>query len=228
MNRAWKKIKNSSFITIILVAVSVAVYVYMNVLDRTGFNQNRVIFYGALYRQFVLDNDQWYRLISASFIHFDLEHLLFNMIALYFVGTELEKVLGHFRYFLVYFASVLGGSILTLALGGSDIISAGASTGIFGLFASYVAMSKLYPESRFLAARARNFAVLIMINLVLNLFATDVDMWGHIGGALGGVLSTGFVGLASISFSAKKQIPWFLVYAAYVMICLVIALREVF
>lgn len=228
MNKLWTKIKSIPFMTIMLVTISVVVYLYMNVLDQSGINRKVVITYGALYRAYVFIFKQWYRLITASFIHFDLEHILFNMIALYFVGSELEKGLGHIRFILIYFASVLGGSLLTLSLGGSAVVSAGASTGIFGLFASYVMLGKLYPESQYLAERARSFAVLIMVNLVLNLFSTDVDILGHIGGTIGGILATGFVGLPVLSFNIKKQIPWFLVYLAYVMICLVIASRQVF
>lgn len=221
-------LKEKPYVTYILILINTLVLLYMGWLDIVGQSSDLVIDQGGVFRYFVITFNQWYRLLTAGFIHLSLEHFLFNMLAVYFVGIELEYLLGHGPYLFVYLMSLLGGSVFSLALSDPYTLSVGASTAVFGLFAAYIMLSQLYPQSAYLGARARNYALLIGLNLVMNLFSTDIDMWGHIGGAIGGILSTGVVGIAGVSLKSrwKQGLTWFVVLMFYGMICVFIALNR--
>src|SRR5579872_1289314 len=78
---------------------------------------------------------QWWRLITNGFIHFGLQHILFNSIALWQAGTVVEFVYGTPRYAMIYLAALLGGSVAAYySTLGSQSITAGASGAIMGVF----------------------------------------------------------------------------------------------
>src|SRR5699024_11863450 len=115
-----------------------------------------------------------------------LTHLIFNGLIVYFLGAQLEMLIGHFRYFLLYLFSGIMGNAASFALNFS--ISAGASTAIFGLFAATIVLAKLYPHQASIQQLSRNYLVLIILNVVFGLFSTGIDNAGHIGGFVGGYL----------------------------------------
>lgn len=220
------QLRHQSYVTYTMLGLNIIIFLLMMVLPLVGIPQSTLINLGGVFRPFVVGYGQWYRLLTAGFIHLNFQHLLFNMMALYFVGIELEQILGHGRFAFVYFSSLFGGSLLSLALAGPLTLSVGASTAIFGVFASYIVLGQLYPYSEYLSYRARNYALLIVINLLMNLFATNTDMWGHIGGAIAGMLATGSVGIRGINISRKNGILWFLVLIGYGIVCVLIALNK--
>jgi rhomboid protease GluP len=132
---------------------------------------------------------QWWRLVTAGFVHIGLAHLLLNMVFLYLAGRYIEQMWGHVRYLVIYLVALVGGSCLAVAhhVG----ISAGASGAICGLLgaeAVWVFLNRRYLP-RDLLRRARTSLV---INLVLLVFISsfkDVSGWGHFGGAAAGALA---------------------------------------
>src|SRR5690606_37206831 len=86
---------------------------------------------GALFGPLVEDGE-WWRMITAGVLHADPLHLLFNMIGVYFLGQLLEPALGWLRFGALYFASLLGGSFGALLLS-PDAVTVGASGAVFGL-----------------------------------------------------------------------------------------------
>jgi len=109
-----------------------------------------------------------WRLFTPMFIHIGLEHLALNLLTLYFLGVQLEQLFGKWRFLALYLISGVGGNILSFAL--SSNISAGA----------------------------RQFLVLIVLNLGFDLFAGGIDIWGHLGGLLAGFLASYAVGVPNI------------------------------
>lgn len=145
---------------------------------------------GALIPELVVGESQVYRLLTAMFLHGSLGHIFFNVYALFVIGRNVELFFGRLRFLLIYFLGGLTGSVASLALGGLDGWSVGASGAVFAIFAAegvhLYQHRRLYPNVR---ARLRHMLFLIVINLVIG-FApgSRIDNWGHIGGMLGGFI----------------------------------------
>ena len=116
--------------------------------------------FGALYVPYVVQRGQWYRLFTAMFVHFGIQHIASNMISLIAMGSIVEKMLGHVRFALLYLLSGIGGDLLALFLelhkGESNSISAGASGAICGLLSVFIVAAILGQRRlrRFESARA--------------------------------------------------------------------------
>ncbi|KRK79952.1 membrane-associated serine protease [Companilactobacillus nodensis DSM 19682 = JCM 14932 = NBRC 107160] len=154
-------------------------------------NINTLLTFGAKTNNLVQEG-QWWRLITPMFIHIGVLHIMMNGFTIFYVGQILEPMVGHVRFLFIYFLSGITGNLASFAFGSSNTISAGASTSLFGLFAAFLALAVIYKENRFLAELGKSFLGLIVINLILDLTMSGIDIWGHIGGAIGGFL----VGLA--------------------------------
>jgi membrane associated rhomboid family serine protease len=124
---------------------------------------------------------QWYRLLTAMFLHGSIVHIVFNMLSLWWVGGPLEAALGRVRYLALYFVSGLAGSALSYALAAANQPSLGASGAIFGLFgATAVLMRRLNYDMRPVLA-------LLAINLVFTFGWSNIAWQAHIGGLVAGV-----------------------------------------
>ena len=155
---------------------------------------------GAILGQVMLfDPSQMWRLFTALFIHIGWAHVLLNVATLFFIGRQIENVFGWLRFTLIYLLSGIFGNAMVFLLT-PRVVSAGASTSIFGLFAAVVGLA-FFTKHPFLQQIGRMFTVLIVANLVMNLFSLgNVSIWAHIGGAIGGLL-------LSAIFAPKAFIP---------------------
>lgn len=178
------KLRRIPFFTFGFVAINVIMYLVMS-FNGGSENPWTLIYYGAKVNELIVIG-QWWRLITPAFLHIGLSHLLFNTVIIYFLGSELEMIIGHFRYLLLYLFSALLGNAASFALNNS--ISAGASTAVFGLFASTIVLAKLYPYHSGIQRLSKNYITLIIINFVFGMFSGSIDNVGHFGGLLGGYL----------------------------------------
>ncbi|GGX78117.1 rhomboid family intramembrane serine protease [Streptomyces fructofermentans] len=125
---------------------------------------------------------QWYRLVTAMFLHSGYVHLAFNMFSLWWIGGPLEAALGRARYLTLYLGSGLAGSALTYLIAEPNQPSLGASGAIFGLFgATAVLMRRLNYDMR-------PVIILLVINLVITFGWSNIAWQAHIGGLVGGFL----------------------------------------
>ncbi len=126
---------------------------------------------------------QYWRLLTATFLHFGFIHVLLNMLALLQLGPLLEAALGRVRFLALYLLSGIAGTTASYAFGPDVQLAAGASGAIFGLFsAAYVL------ERRRGGNGAQQFLVLLGINLVLTFTIPNIDVRGHLGGLVGGAV----------------------------------------
>lgn len=123
---------------------------------------------------------QWYRLVTAAFLHFEIFHIGFNMYALYIFGPPLEAALGRMRFVVLYLLAGIGGSVLSLALGPIGETAAGASGAIFGLFGA------LYIVARHRNLATNGIAITIVANLIFTFAIPNIDWRGHVGGLIVG------------------------------------------
>jgi len=125
---------------------------------------------------------EWYRLITAGFLHPGLTHLLFNSMALYTLGTPFEMIYGRIRYSLLLLVSLICGSLASITFNAENQPSVGASGAIFGLFGALLVMRKA------LGVDLRSTLTLLGINAVIAIVVPGIDWRAHLGGLAGGAL----------------------------------------
>ncbi len=147
----------------------------------------------------ITEPDGWYRLVTSGFMHFGLLHIAFNMYFLYALGRLLEPALGRIQYLLLYLASLLGGSLGVIVMGGVGI-TAGASGAVFGLLAA--ATIGLWRRG------VNPFSTGIGATLILNLFITFAIPGISIGGHVGGIIAGSICGLVMLAPPYKAFPRW--------------------
>jgi len=151
--------------------------------------------FGALFGPAVR-NGEVYRIITCAFLHIGIIHLFFNMYALSIVGTQVETYMGRVRFLLIYFISAISGSLMSMIF--SNSLSAGASGAIFGLFGSLAYFGYHY-RLFFNNVIKTNVLPVIMMNLVIGFMIPGIDNAAHIGGLVGGILTTMALGVSNKS-----------------------------
>ena len=125
---------------------------------------------------------QWYRLVTAMFLHYGLVHLLLNMWGIWVLGRALEAVLGPLRFLALYLIAGLGGNVAVYLFSPVNQSSAGASTAIFGLFAAiFVIMRRLGRDTSAIVP-------ILVINLIFTFTVPHISIAGHLGGLFIGAL----------------------------------------
>ncbi len=127
---------------------------------------------------------QWYRLLTAAFLHANIEHIFFNMVILAIVGSPVEAEVGKVRFLVIYLISAFGGSVASYLLSNANVLGLGASGAIFGVMGSY-----------FVLARRRGWdvatiAALIVIELAIGFGSSTIDWRAHLGGVITGAVVT--------------------------------------
>lgn len=141
---------------------------------------------GALWNPSIIQNHEFWRLFTALFIHIGWTHFAMNTLTIFFIGRQVEQIFGTRNYLIVYVLSGIFGNAMVFWLA-PNVLSAGASTSIFGTFAALAALG-YFTKDRILRQIGQSYLVLIIVNLVLNLFdLAHVSIWSHVGGALGGI-----------------------------------------
>jgi membrane associated rhomboid family serine protease len=145
---------------------------------------------GALMRGLVIPTGEWYRLVTAPFLHFNIVHLLANAVVLLLAGPALERVVGRAWLATIYLFSALGGSIASFYLQSANTTSLGASGAILGLVAASFAISFRLPKGSKTRSRMMLRSLIYLVPALLPHSAPagslHVDYAAHFGGALTG------------------------------------------
>lgn len=186
----WKNIR-AEYVTIALVVVNVITYLVLEWLGDTtnGFFMAE---HGAMYPDFIRINHEWWRIITAGFLHFGAVHLVNNMVILYCMGSRLERVTGHLKYFMIYLVSLIGAGLLSYGMmlrTGDYAVSAGASGAIFGVIGGFLWIVILH-RGRFEQITTRGIMMMIVLTIYYGFSSAGIDNWGHIGGLLAGFAAT--------------------------------------
>lgn len=192
------------YVTYFLVALNVAIYVlslFLNILPQFAVNRQAIV------------NGEYYRLITGIFLHANIVHLMCNCYSLYIIGMQLESFLGKVKYLTVYLLSGLAGSMLSIFFNVN--YSVGASGAIFGMLGSLLYFG--YHYRVYLDSVVKSQIIpLIVLNLGVGFMIPGVDNFAHIGGLIGGVLSTMAVGVKYKSSKADIINGWIL-YTIYTL-----------
>lgn len=175
-------------VTYILIVLNLMVFLY-GVLHG---NDELINMFGNNYE--LVQNGEFYRLFTCMFVHADILHILFNMIALYSIGPVVERYYGKSKFLLIYLVSGLLGSIFSGVFMTADSISIGASGAIFGLLGSICYFTYYYRATLQGILRGSIMPVII-INLVIGFLSSSIDLSAHIGGLIGGILISMSIGI---------------------------------
>jgi membrane associated rhomboid family serine protease len=176
-------------VTLTLIAVNVAMFVVTAVSAAAiGYppldNYVSPIFADLAQRPFLVQLGEWWRLITAAFLHIGPVHLAMNMLALLLFGAELERQLGRWRFLGLYVVSALGGSTAIQLFGDPGGYVAGASTAIYGLLGALGVLMLAHRQD------IRGVLTLLAINVFIS-FLPGVSLLGHLGGLVAGALAAG-------------------------------------
>ena len=130
--------------------------------------------------------EQIWRLFSATFVHIGFEHFFINMLSLYFLGRQMEQIFGSKQFFFIYLLSGMMGNLFVLVFS-PNAITAGASTALYGMFASIVIL-RYATRNPYLQQLGQSYLSLLVINLVGSILIPGISLAGHVGGAVGGAL----------------------------------------
>ena len=183
-NKLYEKTfgKKTILITYLLMAINIVIFLFTDDKLITRFGM-----YGP-----AVQAGEYYRLITAAFLHGGVLHLFCNMYSLYVVGTQIETLLGKWKFLVIYLISAITASLLSGVLGTS--LSIGASGAIFGLLGALVYFGyhyRLYLGNSLLY----NIIPVILINLSIGFYISGIDNYAHIGGLIGGIFSSMMVGI---------------------------------
>lgn len=161
-------------------------------LTRYYFDIDLLAVYLAKINDLIYAGEVW-RLITPALVHADIVHISFNMYALFIIGRRLERVYGHQRFIFLYILSAFAGNIVSFFLTPNP--SLGASTAIFGLLAAegvYIYNNRRYfPNAQ---KELINLLIILAFNLFYGFTIPNIDIWGHLGGFLGGLGFAWFAG----------------------------------
>ena len=198
-------------VTNAVISINVGLYLWMSL---SGFDKTSINF--VISRQF-LEQGDWYRLLSCGFVHFGVFHLAMNMLLAYQLGQMFEQKIGSLRFGLLYFTSLLGGSVGALIMS-PEAITGGASGAVFGLMAaSFFGM-----RQQGINPLQTGLGLTFVLNIVITLAIPGISIGGHFGGAAIGALCGLFV-----LTPTKRSLPKFVEIGAPVVISLALILAAV-
>ena len=175
--------------TLILAAANAVIFL---ILDIGGDTQDAqfMAYHGAMYTPFVIVYHQWYTLFTSMFLHFGISHLANNMLLLFGLGNYIERLMGTWKFVVLYLASGLAGNAASLLwdLHTADYaVSAGASGAIFGLMGGLLWIV-IKNRGRVAGLTTRGLIIMIALSVYFGFSSAGIDNMAHLGG-----LACGFI-----------------------------------
>lgn len=187
-------------LTYALIAINAVVYLGESLgggASAVGTPGGQLVADGDLSRAAIAHGEYW-RLLTSAFLHANLLHIASNMFVLYIMGTMLEPVIGRARFAIIYFVSLLAGSLGVLVAQPTGF-AIGASGAIFGLMGAGVIVLR----QRGINPMQSGLPLWIGINLVLTFSIAGISIGAHIGGLIGGIL----VALVLFELPGRVRLP---------------------
>lgn len=198
----------------IITWILIVLCIIMFFISGMGYDTYKLVQFGANFSRLV-KNGEIYRLVSYMFLHAGIMHILLNMYSLYIVGTKVEDFFGKWKYLLIYFISGISGGLLSIGLS-QDTISVGASGAIFGLFGALIYFG--YSYRGYIGSMIRSQIIPIVVyNLLIGFFIPGIDMWGHVGGLIGGILTANVLGTIENKDYKISNIVLLVIYFAFLV-----------
>ncbi len=161
--------------------------------DLVDINLKTLVDLGALYGPYVVLKGEWWRLVSAMFLHGGMTHILMNMVSLYIIGRGMELYFSKAAYISIYLFSGLIGGMVSLYMH-PESVDIGASGAIFGVFGALAGFFLAHRQQIASGGKEimKDFMVILGLNLVMGLSIPSIDMSAHVGGLIIG-FTGGFI-----------------------------------
>jgi membrane associated rhomboid family serine protease len=181
--RTMRSTSDEPTLTYILIGINVIAGIGSLLGGGAGADSSSLTDDGGVSQQFIADGE-YYRLLTAGFLHAGPFHLLTNMLALWILGSLVEPALGRWRFGLIYFVSLLCGSFGALLLS-PDSLTVGASGAVFGLMGAAAVVAR----NRGFSLWESGLGIWIGLNLLITFTIPNISIGGHIGGLIGGTVT---------------------------------------
>lgn len=201
-------------ITYSIIFLCVCTFIMMYIFGSGSTDNLTLLKFGANLDLLTIGFKEYYRLLTCAFLHIGLVHLLFNMYALYIIGTQAESYFGKIKYLTIYIVSAVSASLLSLMFS-TNSISAGASGAIFGLMGALLYFGYHYRIYLGNVIRSQILPI-IAINLIFGFIMTGIDNAAHIGGLIGGFLTAMALGIPDRK-ETKDKINGFILLGIYLV-----------
>ena len=190
-DRTLEQRKQIPYITILLIAANFIVF-FITEFTGSSEDPDHMIAMGAAFEPLILQQHEWYRLITHFFLHFGWDHLINNMVSLAVLGYALEANMGRISYLVFYFlCGILAGVssiVYNVYIGAQYTVSAGASGAIYGLMGALLVMLIIGNRGRKRSTEVPRFMIYLAFSIYSGLQDTSIDNAAHIGGFAAGVV----------------------------------------
>jgi len=183
------KVQWITLVNTIIIAANIIIYLLVHHTRIFG-ETARILQRGALSWYRIKERGEYYRILTSMFLHSDFEHLMNNMLVLFFVGDKLERTAGKIKYLIIYFGAGIiaaGFSIGYNMLKGKQVFSIGASGAIFGIVGAMVYIL-LVNKGRLRDISSRQILLFTVFSLYGGIVNTGIDNMAHIGGFIAGLV----------------------------------------
>ena len=187
-----------AYVNGLLIALNVLFFLYLEITDSS---EDAYFMYtkGAMFAPAVLEDGEYYRLLTAMFMHFGIRHIMNNMLVLFVIGDNLERALGHVKYLIFYLLCGIGSNWVSMMAHTADTMTvSGAIFGVVGGLLYVVTANRGQLED----LNTRQLVIMIFFSLYLGYTSTGVDNIAHLSG-----LVIGFV-LAIILYHRPARDRW--------------------
>ncbi len=177
--------KNTPVTSVIIILHTVYLVV---ILATGGFDTFNLFNLGAIYKSAVIDHQEWWRIVTAGFMHGGMLHFLGNMvIGLLTLSSALERMIGSKKFSFIYFGSLLLSGLALVFFGSANAVTIGASGAIFGVLGSLLFIT-FYRRDMVSPQDIQSIRSLIFINILFTFLSGGISVSGHVGGIIVGFL----------------------------------------
>ena len=200
-------------VTSILLIITSLVFALMFLFYGFQYSSTEALSYFGAVRGYTIQETpmEFWRVFAAIFVHIGLEHFVVNMLTLYFLGRQIEDIFGPWKFLILYLMSGVMGNLFVVYFSPENL-AAGASTALFGLFASVVVL-RYATRNYYLQQLGQSYMSLLAVNLIIS-FLPGISLAGHLGGLVGGALGAVILPVSGERYAFNKT-QRFLALAAY-------------
>ncbi len=210
-------IPQARFTTVLILLINAGLFAITEVLAKSyGGEIYALVALGAKFSLEITGQHQWWRLVTAGFLHGGWLHIGMNSWVLYGLGAQVEQLFGTARFLVVYFVGTVVGFYLSF-LFNPMTPSIGSSAGITGLIGAMIAFGVAHRST--IGSQVRDFYVrwvvyILAIGLIPGI---GIDNYAHIGGLAGG-FAVGWVAGLPVRSTREKEAMWRVLAALCVII----------
>lgn len=185
-----------------LIILNILYFLYLEI---AGSSENTLFMlqHGAMYGPLVLQEREYYRLLTAVFMHFGISHIANNMLVLFVLGDNMERALGSVKYLIFYLLCGVGANVVSMAAGIHDpvpAVGAGASGAIFGVIGGLL-YAVVVNHGKLEDLNTRQLVTTILFSLYFGYTSTGVDNVAHVAGLVIGIV------LTAVLYRKPKRTP---------------------